>query len=95
MPIPLSPTFWAYRCLQRVRTLLREREGELHRLAAALLERETLSQAEIRELLAPMQKPGLPGGGGSGGGGGGGGLRGEVLPEGAVTARAVGVQQQR
>lgn len=93
MPFPLSPTFWAFCCLQRVRTLLREREGELHRLAAALLERETLSQAEIRELLAPMQKPGLPGGGGSGGGGGG--LRGEVLPEGAVAARAVGVQQQQ
>lgn len=38
---------------QRVVSLLREKELELHTLAAALLERETLTQAEIKELLCP------------------------------------------
>jgi ATP-dependent metalloprotease len=35
----------------RVAALLRAREGELHALAAALLERETLTQQEIRDVL--------------------------------------------
>lgn len=32
--------------------LQQEREADLHRLAAALLERETLTEAEIREVLS-------------------------------------------
>lgn len=35
----------------RVAALLRRREGDLHRLAKALLEKETLTLAEIRELM--------------------------------------------
>lgn len=44
-------------------SLLREREAELHALAQALLRAETLTQAEIREVLAGMGSPvaALPG----------------------------------
>lgn len=43
------------------RSLLREKERELHALAQALLADETLTQAEIRSLLEALHSPALPG----------------------------------
>ena len=48
----------------RARSLLRRKEAELHTLAQALLKNETLTQAEIRSLLAGDAE--LPGSGGGG-----------------------------
>lgn len=44
-------------------SLLKEKEGELHTLAQALLSSETLTQAEIKDLLAGRNSPEAGGGG--------------------------------
>lgn len=41
----------------RVATLLRNKEADLHALAGALLEKETMTQAEIKELLGMVERP--------------------------------------
>lgn len=52
--------------LPSLRSLLREREAELHALAQALIDKETLTQAEIKAILAGLDSADA---GGSGGGG--------------------------
>ncbi|KAL4860045.1 ATP-dependent zinc metalloprotease FTSH 11 [Chlorella vulgaris] len=79
---------------QRVVGLLREKEGELHALAQALLETETLTLADIQSLVLAHNSPELPGGPAGGGGGSGGGSEGRrttaPAPTAAAASRGVG-----
>jgi hypothetical protein len=64
-PVPESCPHASARTLPHLApccSLLKEKEQELHVLAAALLQNETLTLAEIQALVASVSSPELPGG---------------------------------